>query len=69
MAHSLIQSLQVKFLSLYLFVLLCSYVLINSLIHSLQVKQWKIEESMHGGLSDVRKKAEETRSLTLLQAI
>ena len=69
MAHSLIQSLQVKFLSLYLFVLLCSYVLINSLIHSLQVKQWKIEESMHGGLCDVRKKAEETRSLTLLQTI
>ena len=33
---------KIKSLSLCLFVFLCSYVLIHSLIHSLQVKQWKI---------------------------
>ena len=47
----------------FMFMFICSYVLIHSLIHSMQVKH------THGGLSDVRRKAEETRRSTLLQTI
>ena len=36
--------------------IICYYVLIHSLIHSLQIKQWKILGIDARGLSDVRKK-------------
>ena len=46
-----------------------SYVFTHSIIHSLQVKFGKLEESTYGGLSEVRRKAAETRSAALLQTI